>query len=86
MIESGLKFTDEDFPPCTESLLGSHKNCTCKVASFKDLEWKRASEIYPKGKLFNDALQNDIVQGALGDCYFIAAISSLAAKGCVLDE
>lgn len=49
------------------------------AAKFEDLEWKRASEIYANPCIFKDGIDpNDVNQGALGDCYFLAALSSLA--------
>jgi len=40
------------------------------------LEWKRASEIFPDSeggfKIFPEVIkEEDIIQGQLGDCYFI---------------
>ena len=41
--------------------------------------WKRASEIYNKGQIFIGGVDpNDIEQGALGDCYYLAFLSALA--------
>jgi len=49
------------------------------------LEWKRASEIFPDSeggfKIFPKVIkEEDIIQGQLGDCYFIQCLASLAAK------
>ena len=39
----------------------------------------RASEIYPVPKVFNTSMHpTDIIQGRLGDCYFLATLSGLA--------
>ena len=47
-----------------------------------DIQWKRASEIGPKGSspvVFSaDLSPDDIAQGNLGDCYFLAALAACA--------
>ena len=42
--------------------------------------WRRIGECYGKQKLLitKKIQPNDIAQGALGDCYFLSALSSLA--------
>lgn len=39
----------------------------------------RASEIFNEPAIFQDGIDpNDIEQGALGDCYYLSALSSMA--------
>jgi len=41
--------------------------------------WKRASEIYSQVDVFHDGISpNDINQGELGNCYFLAVLSAMA--------
>ena len=41
----------------------------------------RVSELYPNAPLFSNGTEsNDIVQGAIGDCFFIGALSALACS------
>ena len=48
------------------------------MAAFQT-QWKRASEIYTNPEVFKDgAHYDDIRQGSLGDCYFVATLSSSA--------
>ena len=45
------------------------------------VEWVRASELCQTGKmyLFQDGIEpGDVVQGALGDCWLMAALAALA--------
>jgi len=82
VIDKGQPWTDPDFPPETKSLYDPEIDVlidTAKRADFDAYEWKRASEIFDNVMLFSDKIQpNDINQGQLGDCYFLAVLSSLA--------
>ena len=45
----------------------------------KNLSWKRASEIFKDAVLWKDDISpNDIKQGKLGNCYYLATLASLA--------
>ena len=69
---AGKKFLDEQFKKGEESLGPS-----CLNRGIHD--WIRASE-HPEKKcvLYKDTVTHlDVVQGALGDCYFLSAISVL---------
>eukprot|EP01123_Difflugia_compressa_P014237 TRINITY_DN716_c0_g1_i1.p1 TRINITY_DN716_c0_g1~~TRINITY_DN716_c0_g1_i1.p1 ORF type:complete len:717 (+),score=139.55 TRINITY_DN716_c0_g1_i1:3-2153(+) len=54
--------------------------------TYKELEeiksWKRISDFGPDASLFkNGAEEGDIIQGELGDCWFLSALSVLASRG-----
>ncbi|KAI0216937.1 Calpain-5, partial [Lamellibrachia satsuma] len=54
----------------------SHSECSGK---FKNIQWKRPKDICDDPKLFVDgASSNDLIQGQLGNCWFVAACSCLA--------
>ena len=89
--KKGEPFTDPYFPPNENSLLGKNekgefldkregKEKASRIPS-NNIEWKRASEIF-KGKkyfLFEDVIEmDDILQGQLGDCYFLSSVAALA--------
>lgn len=70
------KFTDSQFShENPDQVLGER---IAPAPSQRLIEgWKRASEM-PGAKLFIDgASHEDITQGALGDCYFLSALSVL---------
>ena len=70
MDASGL-YVDPDFPACPESIFHSWP-----VPA--EMEWKRASELSKKPCLIKgSASRFDINQGSLGNCWFLAAFSSL---------
>jgi hypothetical protein len=63
-------FEDKQFPP-TEASLGP--GCTNRGVA----KWVRASEV-PGTVIYRDKVDpRDVVQGALGDCYFLSAMSVL---------
>ena len=78
VINKGKPFTDSDFPPELSSLANKDDKPD-KISKMNNTQWKRASEIYPKQEVFIDGIEpNDINQGALGNCYFLAVLSAMA--------
>ncbi|KAL1005968.1 hypothetical protein UPYG_G00066270 [Umbra pygmaea] len=64
-------FEDPDFPACDASLYYSQ-------SAPLNFEWKRPGEVCKNPKFILDgADRTDICQGALGDCWLLAAIASL---------
>jgi calpain-15 len=81
--EEGTLFTDDAFPAINASIAPS-ENWTDDYGSY---EWIRASKIPSltddDGDILvfaDDPTPSDINQGALGDCYFLSALSVLAEK------
>lgn len=74
---SGKKFTDPDFPPTDRSLYRdpsrpSNSSCT---------GWKRLGELSAKPQMFKDGVEaGDVIQGQLGDCWFLGALSVVAER------
>jgi hypothetical protein len=43
--------------------------------------WKRIPELVNNPVLFDNKIEpNQVIQGSLGDCYFLSAIAALAEK------
>jgi calpain len=51
------------------------------VSNWKDIKWAKISEVIKNPEIIVGKIEpNDIKQGYLGDCYFLAAIAALAEK------
>jgi len=72
------KFNDPEFPP-NESSLIRRMDTPAKWGTYV---WRRATEFMPldKMKVFDEIDPNDILQGQLGDCYFLSCLSALAER------
>ena len=75
---TGELFTDPEFATDQQALCGYSIdfNRRNQMTAF---EFKRSSEYFGEDALVYDTMApGDIIQGQLGDCYFLAAISSIA--------
>ncbi|KAF7238621.1 Calpain-1 catalytic subunit [Varanus komodoensis] len=75
-LQNGSLFRDESFPPTASSLgfkeLGPNSSKTYGV------QWKRPTDMCRNPCFIIDgATRTDVCQGALGDCWLLAAIASL---------
>ena len=81
-IRAKQPYTDPHFPPQLSSLLPAEGGT--RAREWKDLVWQRASSLQCLNKagqmrVFQGAIEPaDIKQGALGNCYFLSALSVLA--------
>lgn len=76
-MAKGEPFIDPEFPPEAQSL---YKKDATEEDKYKLMNyWARASELFDDPDVFKDGVNyKDIKQGSLGDCYFLAALSSAA--------
>ena len=74
-----IRFKDKQFPPTKSSLCGTPIHRDYK-GELDKVVWKRPEEIeiMKNFVLKNEISPDDILQGRLGDCYFLCALSSLA--------
>jgi len=82
------KFVDPVFPPNEHSIMAQDakgefidQKSGCDKAKEIDpskLEWKRIDDIFSKALIFEESIEfDDILQGNLGNCYFLSALSAL---------
>ena len=73
MLKANKPFKDPDFP---HDYRGIHPD-----ERKDDFKWKRARDIVANASTFGKNVDpNGIVQGDLGDCYFLAACSAIAER------
>ena len=87
--KSGTLFTDPLFPPNKNSLLGlDSSGKIIDQTAYKEkagsintnqVVFARATEIFKSGcKLFSEKIEmGDVIQGKLGDCYFLSSVACL---------
>jgi len=67
---SGLHFIDVDFPP-TKTSLGHTKS---------SVQWRRITDIFDSPTMFQTIDPSDILQGSLGDCWFLSSLASVSER------
>ena len=74
------KYKDKDFPAEFDSLWGFGESRAYNMATWKSYKWATPDQIY-RGEdytVYEEPLSpNDIMQGQLGDCYFLSAIAAI---------
>ncbi|KAL2083283.1 hypothetical protein ACEWY4_021056 [Coilia grayii] len=84
-LESGRLFEDETFEAEPSSL--GFKELGAGSSKARGVTWKRPTELTRNPKFIQqDATRTDICQGALGDCWLLAAIASLTLNKQVLSR
>uniref|UniRef100_W5NF88 Calpain-2 catalytic subunit n=2 Tax=Lepisosteus oculatus TaxID=7918 RepID=W5NF88_LEPOC len=82
-LASGVLFEDETFPPVPSAL--GFNELGPRSSKIRGVTWKRPTELCSRPQfIVGGATRTDICQGALGDCWLLAAIASLTLNEEVL--
>lgn len=72
-------WTDPEFPPEYQSLIGPDSSNV--PSCYSDFEWTRARDLLNNNyQVFQDIGPNDVLQGMVGDCYLMCALSAIAER------
>ncbi|XP_063160124.1 calpain-8-like [Candoia aspera] len=84
-LHSGTLFKDEEFPACPSTL--GYRDLGPYSPKTQGIIWKRPSELVPNPQFIEGgATRTDICQGALGDCWLLAAIACLTLDQEILER
>ncbi|XP_069982093.1 calpain-A-like [Penaeus vannamei] len=73
-------FCDEDFPADNSTIFFSER-------TEADIAWKRPFELVDEPQMFIDgASRRDVVQGCLGDCWFLSSCAAVARKSKLIER
>ncbi|XP_032746989.1 calpain-1 catalytic subunit isoform X2 [Rattus rattus] len=82
-LQNRVLFQDDAFPPVSHSL--GFKELGPNSSKTYGIKWKRPTELLSNPQFIVDgATRTDICQGALGDCWLLAAIASLTLNETIL--
>ena len=80
IVMKSEKYSDRDFTPDATSMDWVDMK-EDELVKYHNTKWQRAQDIFPGKSLFGGGITpDDINQGGLGDCWFLAAISGIAEK------
>ena len=89
MVESGTVFTDELFQPLKKNLCPINEIGNWDLPddvyeedlnNWETIVWARVEKIFGSPNyqvFFENIMKEDIIQGGLGDCYFLSAVAAL---------
>lgn len=79
--ETGEKYCDPDFPAALSSIYTPIKGKEAAHLGRPLDKWMRPPEFIDHPKMFCDGVEaGDVIQGILGDCWFLGAASIIAAR------
>ncbi len=75
------KYNDPDFRSNPDSIVGYGERRDYSYSEATSFAWLRPEQFFKgRAKVYDTIDPDDIFQGGLGDCYFLAALSSIANK------
>ncbi|KAM4617445.1 calpain-1 catalytic subunit [Discoglossus pictus] len=82
-LQNGTLYSDETFPPSAYSI--GFKELGPNTSKTRGVKWVRPTQLVSNPQFIVDgATRTDICQGALGDCWLLAAIASLTLNDTLL--